>query len=212
MLFVTPAYAEEAPAGTETGQPGGTDAHGAPAAGEVHTETGIAEDQHGSAVFPPFDASTFSSQLLWLVITFGVFYLLMQKVIAPRIGAIIDGRHDRIAQDLDEASQLKAEADAAVATYESELAGARAKANTIGAAARESAKAKAEAERAKIEASLAEKLKAAEAHIAEVKAKAFADVGSIAAETASAVVEQLIGAKTTDTEVAAAVAGAKQEA
>lgn len=211
MLFVTPAYAEEAPAGTETGQPGGTDAHGAPAAGEVHTETGVPEGGHARGVFPPFDSTTYASQLLWLAITFGIFFLLMQKVIGPRIGTILESRHDRIAQDLDEASQLKAEADAAVATYESELASARAKANAIGAAARESAKAKAEAERAKIEASLAEKLKAAEARIGEIKTKAFADVGQIAEDTATAVVEQLIGAKATKAEVATAVAGAKQE-
>ena len=46
-----------------------------------------------------------------------------------------------------------------------------------------------DADRRAIEASLAEKIKAAEARIAEIKAKAFADVGAIAEETASALVE-----------------------
>ena len=211
MLFVTPAYAEEAPAGTaETGTTSGTDAHGAPAPGDVHTETGVPEGEH-VGVFPPFDQTTFASQLLWLAITFGIFYIVMQKVVVPRIGGILEQRHGRISQDLDEAGRLKAEADAAVSTYEGELAEARAKANAIGAAARESAKAKADADRAAIEASLSEKLKAAEGRIAEIKAKAFADVGAIAEETASAVVEQLIGGSAAQTEVAAAVAAAKQE-
>src|SRR5690554_7282121 len=47
-------------------------------------------------------------------------------------------RQNRIAQDLDEAGRLKAEADAAVETYEKELAAARSKANSIGGTARRS--------------------------------------------------------------------------
>ena len=214
MFFVTPAYAEEAPAGTaETGAATGTDPHAAPAAGEVHTETGVAGgEHHGGGVFPPFDSSTYASQLLWLVITFAVFFVLMQKVIAPRIAGILDQRHNRLSQDLDEAARLKSEADAAVATYEAELAAARAKSNSIGAAARDAAKLKAEADRRAVEASLAEKLKAAEGRIADIKAKAFADVGTIAEETAVAVVQQLIGGTAAKADVAAAVAAAKKEA
>ena len=41
--------------------------------------------------------------------------------------------------------------------------------------------------------------------------KAFADVGAIAEETASALVEQLIGQSAPQADVAAAVASAKQE-
>ena len=190
-MFVTPAYAEEA----------------APASGEVHTETGVAPGHH--AAFPPFDPKTFPSALLWLVITFVIFYIVMQKVLIPRVGGILENRHARIAQDVEEAGRLKAEADAAIETYERELAAARARSNAIGAAAR--ADAKAEAERRAIEADLAEKMKAAEARIAEIKAKAFADVGTVAEEAASAVIAQLIGSPASQTEVAAAVASAKQE-
>ncbi len=215
-MFVTPAFAQEAPA--ETPQPGQDAAAPAthaetPAAGETHTETGVAHDAgHGSGVFPPFDSSTFSSQILWLVITFGLFYMLMKKVLVPRVGGIIDNRQDRITQDLDQASRLKAEADAAVATYEKELAAARAKGNEIATAARDAAKAEADAERAAVEAEVSSKLAAAEARIADIKAKAFAEVGTIAEDTAGAVVEQLIGTQVPQADVAAAVATAKQEA
>ena len=64
-----------------------------------------------------------------------------------------------------------------------------------------------------MEAELAQKLAAAEARIGEIKAKAFADVGAIAEETASAIVDQLIGGTATKADVATAVASAsaKQE-
>jgi F-type H+-transporting ATPase subunit b len=201
-MFVTEAYAQSAPAVGETHTE-------TPAVGETHTETGVAHDAgHESAVFPPFDQSTYASQLLWLAITFGLFYVLMQKVIVPRVGGILENRHGRIAQDLDEASRLNAEADAAIETYEKELAAARAKAGAIASAARDASKAKADADRAAIEADLAQKLAAAEQRIEGVKQQAFADVGAIAEETTTAIVDQLIGAKVKDTDVQAAVAAA----
>lgn len=190
-MFVTPAFAAT------------------PAEGQTNTETGVAHDAgHASGVFPPFDTTTFPSQLLWLVLTFGVFYMLMQKVIVPRVGGILENRHDRIAQDLDEASRLKAEADVAIETYEKELSTARATAGQIATTARENAKAKADAERMAVEAELSEKLAKASAGIAEIKAKAFADVDEIAGETVSAIVEQLIGGKVTKSDISAAVAAA----
>lgn len=198
-MFVTVAYAQSTT--TE-----GAEAHDAAAAGEVHTETGVAhEGEHGSGVFPPFDSSHFASQVLWLAITFGLFYLLMSKVVIPRIGGILETRHDRIAQDLDEASRLKGEADAAIAAYEQELANAKAKGHSIADTARDAAKNKASADRATVEAELAKKIAAAETRIADIKSKALSDVGAIAEETATAVVQQLIGGTVTKAEVAAAV-------
>jgi F-type H+-transporting ATPase subunit b len=217
-MSVTPASAESAPFEIAQAETPATshetpaDAHAAQPAGEVHTETGVAHgEEAGSGVFPPFDQTTFASQLLWLAITFGLFYLLMSKVVIPRIGGILETRHDRIAQDLDEASRLKVEADAAIASYEQDLANARAKGNAIASTARDEAKAKADAERAKIEASLQDKIAGAETRIAEIKAKALAEVGSIAEETTAALVEQLLGAKATKAEIASAVKTAAGE-
>ena len=202
-MFVTSAFAQETPAGAAEA---GHDA----AAGETHSETGVAES-HGGGVFPPFDQTTFASQLLWLVITFGLFYLIIQKVIVPRIGGILESRAARISADLDQAARMKADADAAVQAYELDLAQARARGQDIAAAARDAAKTRADAERAALEAGLAEKMSAAEARIADIKAKAFADVGAVAEETATVIVEQLTGTSAQPGEIAAAVASAKQE-
>lgn len=182
-MFVAPAFAAE-----ET---------------EAHTEAG--GDHAASASFPPFDSSTFPSQLLWLAITFGLFYLFLKRVVMPRIGGILEVRSDRIAQDLDQAARMKEEADAAIAAYEQELADAKTKANTIGQGARDAAKAEAAAERKQVEASLDARLAEAEARIALIKDAAMSDVGQIAEDTAGAIVQQLIGAKADKAAVAAAV-------
>jgi len=180
------------------------------AAGETHTETGVAENGGHGGSFPPFDASTFPSQLLWLAITFGLFYFFLKRVVLPRIGSILEVRRDRIAQDLDQAARMKEEADAAVAAYEQELADARKKAAAIAQEAREGAKAEAEAERRKVEAGLDAKLKEAESRIADIKNSALSDVGAIAEETAATIVRELVGGNVDKAALSAAVKAVRQ--
>lgn len=167
-----------------------------------------AEQGPDAGGFPPFEPTFFASQLLWLAITFGLFYLFLNKVVLPRIGGTLEVRSDRIAQDLDQAARMKEEADAAVAAYEQDLAEARAKAGTIAQQARDEAKAEAEAERKEIEKSLDSRLAEAERRIAIIKDTAMNDVGQIAQETASAIVEQLVGVRADKASVNAAVKNA----
>ena len=193
-MFVTPGYAQEQ----------------APAEGEAHTEAGTGHEAgHEGESFPPFDASTFPSQLLWLAITFGLFYLFLKKVVLPRVGGILEDRRDRIQKDVDQAARLKEEADAAVAAYEQELAEARTSAQAIGQQARNTAKAEVETERKKVEASLETRLGEAEAHIASIKAAAMKEVGTIAEDAAGEIVHELIGGKMDKAAVAAAVKAAR---
>jgi F-type H+-transporting ATPase subunit b len=188
-MFVTPAYGQEATQAVDSGT--------------VHAGTEVpAGAEHGS--FPPFDPATFASQIFWLIITFGLFYIFLKKVVMPRLAGILDTRSSRIFQDIDQANKLKSEADAAVAAYEQELAEAKANANAIGQQARDAAKSEAEAARKKVEAGLEAKLAEAEGRIASIKTAAMKDVGAIAESTAGAILEQLVG-KTDKGAVAAAV-------
>ena len=195
-MFVTPAYGQE----TAPAVDGGAGAEGTHAGTEVPAGAG-----HEGGTFPPFDPSTFPSQILWLAITFGLFYLFLKRAALPRLGGILEARSSRIAQDLDQAARLKGEADAAVAAYEQELADARARAHEIATKARDEARAKAEDDRKKVEAGLEAKLAESEKRIASVKASAMKDVGSIAEETASLIVERLTGGAAPKAEIAAAV-------
>ncbi len=172
---------------------------------ETNTETGVADHAAEELVFPPFDGSFYPSQLLWLAITFGGFYLVMKKVLVPRVGGILEMRRDRIAQDLDEASRLKGDADEAIAAYEQELADARAKAGQIAATARDKAKSEADAERTRTEADLTEKLAAADAKIRTVKDKALGEVGDIASELTGEIVQRLIGVSGSKKDISQAI-------
>ncbi|KZK85197.1 ATP synthase subunit b 2 [Pseudovibrio sp. W64] len=155
-------------------------------------EVGIVEE---GGSFPPFDSTTYPSQLLWLVLSFGVFYWVMSKVVLPRIGGILEDRRDRIAGDMAEASRLKQETDEAIASYESALAEARKKATTMAHDARSKVKAETESARAAAEEQLAAKLSESEQSISKITAESLSHVGEIAAETTGELVKALIGGR-----------------
>ena len=156
----------------------------------VTTSTAPAEAPIG---FPPFDASTFASQILWLVICFGALYLIISRVAIPRIGGIIDTRRDKVEGDLAEADRLRQETDKAIADYEAALAAARQKAHGIAEETRAGVKADLDAKRNKVEGELAQKVSAAEAGIQNSKQEALGHVDEIAADTAAALVTRLTG-------------------
>jgi F-type H+-transporting ATPase subunit b len=169
----------------------------------AHTE---APAEHHA--FPPFDKQHFPSQLFWLAVTFILLYLLMARIALPRIGSILAERSKRIADDLAAAHGFKERSEAANAAYLKALADANARAQAIASEtrARQVAEAKAGIER--LEAELNEKLAAAERSIATTRAAAMNNVGTIAAETASAIVERLIGVAPNPQDVTAAVGDA----
>lgn len=176
----------------------------------AQTATTTSEVGHGggdahAGGFPPFDSSTFASQLLWLALTFGVLYWILSRTILPRIGGILEARSDRIQRDLAEAQRLKGETDAALAGYEKSLGEARRKAQDIAAETRTALNASMEAKRNAAEAALGAKLAEAEARIADIKTRAMGEVGTIATDTAEAVVAALSNVSASRDEVGAAV-------
>ncbi|MDQ0391643.1 F0F1 ATP synthase subunit B [Labrys monachus] len=155
--------------------------------------TEVPAESHKDGAFPPFDSSTFASQIVWLVIAFGLLYLLMSRIALPRVAGILDDRAGKIAADLDAARKARAESDAALATYETSLAQARAKAQNIAAETRQAVTAETNATRQQLEAELSAKLATAETQITATKTAALGSVNGIAVEAAAAIVEQLIG-------------------
>lgn len=148
-------------------------------------------------VFPPFDATTFASQLFWLTVSFIVLYVILSRWLLPKIGGMIEQRRDTIADDLDEAARLQREAEAAGIAYEQALKDARARAHTIAAETRSEVDADIETATRKAEGEITERLGKAEARIATARANAEEGVREIAAQTAKEVVTHLTGLKPT---------------
>ena len=160
---------------------------------------------------PQLNPLDWGPQLIWLLITFGILYLLMVHVALPRIGSVIEARAARIAKNLAQADKFRHETEEAIAAYEQALAEAKQKAHAIIEAGRAKLKAETAAERAKLDAELAKRGAEAEARITAAKTSAMREVSSVAADVAADIVRQLIGIAPSRPEIEKAVETARKD-
>lgn len=87
-------------------------------------QVATASDASGPKL-PQLDVETYASQIFWLIVTFIVLYFLVAKIAMPRIAEVLEGRQERIEDDLDKAETLKKEAYLVRVEYEKALSSAR---------------------------------------------------------------------------------------
>jgi F-type H+-transporting ATPase subunit b len=135
----------------------------------------------------------FASQLFWLVLTFGLIYLIIGRGMLPKIEATVDARDQQIAGDLaaaeaarrtaeeiEEANRVRAEAD-------------RAEALKVTQAAKQEAAGEAEQKVKAADAETNARVTAAEARIRDASQAAMGDIETVAAEAAQELVARLTG-------------------
>lgn len=193
---------------TVSAQPAVT--HDAPhsvAVADTHASTEAAHGEGGGGL-PQFEFQHWFGQIVYLIFLFALLYWLMAKVFVPRLRGVIDQRAATIADAVQTARQVQAEAAGQAAAAKAEVEAARASSRATAAAAKarvtDAANARAAEEEAVVNARIAE----AETAIGKTRDAAMTNVASIASDTAAAIVERLTGKAPTVAEAAAAVKGA----
>jgi F-type H+-transporting ATPase subunit b len=174
---------------TESAQPAVT--HDAPhsvAVGDTHASTEAAHGGGGGGL-PQFEFQHWFGQIVYLLFLFAILYWLMAKVFVPRLRGVIDQRAATIADAVQTARQVQAEAAGQAEAAKAEV---------------EAANALAAEEEAVVNARIAE----AETAIGKTRDAAMTNVATIAADTAAAIVERLTGKAPSAAEADAAVKGA----
>jgi F-type H+-transporting ATPase subunit b len=138
-------------------------------------------------------AATYSSQIFWLLLTFGIVFFVIGLGMVPKVQSTVDARDKKIADDLEAAKANSAAADALEADWRAKENEARADAQAKLAAAKAKAAKDREAKLAKEDAAIGEKLAAAEAEIAAGRGKALGEIEAVAAEAAADIVRRLAG-------------------
>lgn len=176
---------------------------------ETHATTeGAHGGGHESGGLPQFEFQHWFGQIIYLIFLFALLYFLIAKVFAPRMRRVFDEREQTINTAIATARQVQAEAagqaEAAKAEVETARASSRAMATAAKARVTDAANARAAEEEAVVSARIAE----AETAIGKTRDAAMANVGTIATDTAAAIVDRLTGNAPTAAEAAAAVKGA----
>ncbi|NQU72821.1 MAG: F0F1 ATP synthase subunit B' [Rhodospirillales bacterium] len=152
--------------------------------------------------------STYLSQVVWLVLTFGVLYFIMWKSALPRIANVLQERQERIEDDLQKAESVKQEAETVLAAYEASVAKTRDEAHSILRASAEAFAEQAAQRQDELSARFATEATAAESRIADARREALADLQGVAGELALAAAKKLVDMEVSENDADAAVAQA----
>lgn len=70
---------------------------------------------------PQFEISTFSSQLFWFFICWGILFVYLWKILVPKMSRKLSDREQKIKSILDEASNFEAQSATMLLKYEGQL-------------------------------------------------------------------------------------------
>lgn len=132
--------------------------------------------------FPAFDSTYFLSHAFWLLVSFGLFYLFVSKVIVPMVGVVLEMRHAKIASDLDNASILRNEANAILEESNKITQESNVKFNELVKQAKSEAKSEALRIITENEVRLSAKIEEASKAIEYIKSEAMLSIGNIVQE------------------------------
>ena len=173
--------------------------------GTMNATTEHPAPKEGSGGFPPFDTSTFPSQIFWLVVTFAFLFVVVWRVAGPRISGVITTRRNKINGDIAEAQKHRSDAEAASAAYQTALAGARTRANAHADEARKRIAGEIDKAKADADARAHEATAKAEASIQAMRAEARTSMTNAARDAAIEIVARLTGETVSAEDAAAAV-------
>lgn len=151
-------------------------------------------------------AATYSSQIFWMLLTFGFVFFVIGLGMVPKVQSTVSLRDQKIGDDLEAAKANSAAADALEADWRAKENEARADAQARLAEAKGIAAKDREAMLAKADKAVGKKIAAAEEKIEAGRSKALGEIEAVAAEAAADIVRRLAG---TDVSSAAALKAVK---
>lgn len=150
----------------------------------------------------------FASQLFWLIVSFGLVYIVIGRGMLPKISGTVEMRDSKISNDLEAADRARAAADETEEAYRAKTEANRAEALKVTQTAKEASARDAEQKVKAADAETADKVAAAEARIREAADAAMSDIELVAAQAARDMVARLSGAEVSQAQATQAVKAA----
>lgn len=133
---------------------------------------------------PQFDPAVLFPQLFWLALIFTIFYVLVSRLILPKMVDMLESRENRINQDLQKADEWQKEAERVRAEVRIEKARANKEVQSIIADIKQEIAEDTAARQASLNQLLADKTAEAEERIAGLKREFLHELETVATDLA----------------------------
>lgn len=150
---------------------------------------------HGEEIkgLPQLDFATYTSQIFWMFVAFIILYVFFAKKTLPDISGAVETRREKVEGDLDNAQDLKEQAEKTQAEYEAALQEARLKASETFKASEAEINAQSQTQLNAFKERASKLMQDTDAKVNKAKDAAMDDAQSVAAEIASIAAEKIVG-------------------
>ena len=158
-----------------------------------------------SGGMPQLNPEFWISQIFWLTITFGILYVVLSKLILPKISANLEIRKSQILENIEAAEKQRKESELNIEEYEKIVQNSKNKAKNYFYQAKEKVLKDINLKKESLDRELNEEIQKAESEIQELKNKSPEKINKIAVETSADILKQLIGAEVNSSSISAIV-------
>ncbi|MDC1154704.1 F0F1 ATP synthase subunit B [Candidatus Pelagibacter sp.] len=158
-----------------------------------------------SGGMPQLNPEFWISQIFWLTLTFGILYLVLSKLILPKISTNLELRKSQIQENIEAAEKQREDSESKLKEYDNIILKSKLEANNIFKDAREKIVKDINLKKETLDKQIDLEIKKVEKEIDLLKKSSPEKINKIAIETSSDLVKKLIGADVNNSSISAIV-------
>ena len=158
-----------------------------------------------SGGMPQLNPEFWVSQIFWLIITFGILYIVLSKFILPKISSNLELRKSQIQENIETAEKQREMSEVKLKEYDEIILKSKLDAKNIFKNAREKIIKDINLKKETLDKQLDDEISNAEEEIKTLKKDATDKINKIAIETSSDLLKKLIGTEINNSSISAIV-------
>ena len=158
-----------------------------------------------SGGMPQLNPEFWISQIFWLILTFGILYVVLSKLILPKISNNLESRKSQILENIEAAEKQREDSEAKLKEYEVIISKSKLEAKNIFNQSREKVLRDINSKKDLLNKQIDEEVAKAEQEINTLRKSAPDKINLIAIETSSELIQKLIGTEVNNSSISAIV-------
>ncbi len=158
-----------------------------------------------SGGMPQLNPEFWISQIFWLTLVFGILYIVLSKLILPRISSNLELRKSQIQENIEAADKQREDSEIKLKEYDNIIAKSKLESKNLFNETREKTLKAINIKRDTLEKQIDDEIKKAEIEISQLRKSAPQKINKIAIETSSEILKNVIGAEINNSSISAIV-------
>jgi len=158
-----------------------------------------------SGGMPQLNPEFWISQIFWLTLTFGTLYVVLSKLILPKISDNLESRKSQILENIEAAEKQRENSEEKLKEYEEIVSKSKIEAKNIFNQAREKVLKDISAKKEVLDKQINDEIGKAEQEIKVLQSSAAEKINKIPIETSSELIQKIIGAEFNNSSISAIV-------